>query len=169
VRRHVSRRSAAGLLALGPALGVLAGCGFRLRGATALPFASLRLGFDALSPMGQELRRQLMAVPDLRLVSGTTPAEAVLDVLEDSFTRTVSSRTAAGQVRELSLTARLRFRLRTAEGDEWLRETMIVQNQLMSYNETAALAKESEEAQLARSMREDIAAQVVRRLAALKR
>ena len=169
MRRHVSRRSAAGLLALGPALGVLAGCGFRLRGATALPFASLRLGFDALSPMGQELRRQLMAVPDLRLVSGTTPAEAVLDVLEDSFTRTVSSRTAAGQVRELSLTARLRFRLRTAEGDEWLRETTIEQNQLMSYNETAALAKESEEAQLARSMREDIAAQVVRRLAALKR
>jgi len=46
---------------------------------------------------------------------------------------------------------------------------MIEQNQLMSYSETAALAKEGEEAQLARSMREDIAAQVVRRLAALKR
>ena len=169
MRRHVSRRSAAGLLALGSTLGVLAGCGFRLRGTTALPFRRLRLGFDALSPQGQELRRQLAAVPDLQLVEDPRQADALFDVLEDSFNRTVSTRTAAGQVRELSLTARLRFRLRTADGEDWLRETTIEQNQLMSYNETAALAKESEEAQLARSMREDIAAQVVRRLAALQR
>jgi len=162
---RVSRRSLSSLIALS----LLGGCGFRLRGTTALPFRRLRLGFDPLSPLGQELRRQLATVPDLQLVDDPRQADALFDVLEDSFNRTVSSRTAAGQVRELSLTARLRFRLRTGEGEEWLRETMIEQNQLMSYSETAALAKEGEEAQLARSMREDIAAQVVRRLAALQR
>ncbi len=162
---RVSRRSLSSLIALS----LLGGCGFRLRGTTALPFRRLRLGFDPLSPLGQALRRQLAAVPDLELVDDPRQADALFEVLEDSFNRTVSSRTAAGQVRELSLTARLRFRLRTGEGEEWLRETTIEQNQLMSYSETAALAKESEEAQLARSMREDIAAQVVRRLAALQR
>lgn len=150
-------------------LGLLAGCGFRLRGATSLPFRSLRLGFDPLSPMGQELRRQLAAVPDLRLVDDPRQAEAVFEVLEDSFQRGVGSRTSAGQIRELTLQLRLRFRLRRSDGELWLDETQLSLNQAMSYNETASLAKESEEAQLLRSMREDIAAQVVRRLAALQR
>jgi LPS-assembly lipoprotein len=150
-------------------LGLLAGCGFRLRGAASLPFRSLRLGFDPLSPMGQELRRQLAAVPDLRLVDDPRQAEAVFEVLEDGFQRGVGSRTSAGQVRELTLHVRLRFRVRRADGEVWLGETLLTLSQPMSYNETAALAKESEEAQLVRSMREDIAAQAVRRLAALPR
>ena len=37
----------------------------------------------------------------------------------------------------------------------------------MSYNETAALAKEQEEAALYRAMQSDIVAQVMRRLAAV--
>lgn len=150
-------------------LGLLAGCGFRLRGTTALPFRSLHLGFDPLSPMGQELRRQLAAVPDLRVVDDPRQAEAVFEVLDDGLQRGVGSRTAAGQVRELTLHVRLRFRVRRADGDIWLEETLLSLSQPMSYNETDALAKESEEAQLVRSMREDLAAQAVRRLAALQR
>lgn len=161
----VARRSALMLAAAG----LMAGCGFRLRGATRLPFRSLRLGFDPLSPMGQELRRQLAAVPDLRLVDDPRQAEAVFEVLEDGFRRGVGSRTAAGQVRELTLQVRLRFRLRRADGEIWLDETQLSLAQTMSYDETTALAKESEEMQLLRSMREDLAAQVIRRLAALQR
>ncbi len=75
---------------------------------------------------------------------------------------------ASGQVRELQLRLTVTFRLRTPEGIEWVEPTEIYQQRDLSFNETAALSKEIEEAMLYRDMVGDVVQQIVRRLSRLK-
>ena len=77
------------------------------------------------------------------------------------------STNAAGEVRELQLRLRVRFRLATPGGKE-LQLAEIVQQRDLTYNETNALAKEGEAELLFRDMQNDIAQQTLRRLAAVK-
>lgn len=156
------------LLAAAPAL-LAAGCGFELRQAPQFDFASIALeGFAPRSPLADELRRRLQASPTTRLVESTAQAEVVLQALTDTRQRAVAASTAFGQVRELQLRSQLRFALRTPAGRELLAPTEIALSRDMSYSESAALAKEQEEALLYRAMEADIAQQVLRRLAAVR-
>lgn len=148
---------------------LVAGCGFELRRAPELGFQSLALaGFAPRSPLEDELRRQLSASPTTRVVEAPAKADAVLEALTDAREKSVAASTAFGQVRELQLRSRLRFRLRTPAGRELIAPTEIVLARDMSYSESAALAKEQEEALLFRAMDADIAQQVLRRLAAVR-
>jgi LPS-assembly lipoprotein len=150
------------------AAAALAGCGFQLRRPPELQLRRVALtGFDAYSPMGDELRRQLRASPGAVVAEAPAGADLVLEALEDAREQVVAASTAAGQVRELTLRARLRFRVRTPAGRELIAPTELMLTRDMSYSETTALAKEQEAALLMRSMHVDLAAQVLRRLAAL--
>ncbi|KQV95130.1 LPS assembly lipoprotein LptE [Rhizobacter sp. Root1221] len=147
----------------------LAGCGFQLRRAPELPFKTLHLsGFKPTSPMGVALRRALAGAPTTRLVEGRAQAEAIFEVLGDADEKSVVAYTSSAQVRELQLRSRLVFQLQSASGRELIGRTEIVQSRDMSYKERDALAKEQEEQLLFRAMQDDIALQVVRRLAAIK-
>ena len=75
---------------------------------------------------------------------------------------------ASGQVRELQLRLRIKFRLRTQKGEELLEPTELLQTRDISYSETIALAKEAEEALLYRNMQTDLVQQLLRRLAAVR-
>jgi LPS-assembly lipoprotein len=77
--------------------------------------------------------------------------------------------TAVGQVRELQLRTRFRFRLRTLSGRQLLDDTELLLERDISFTETAVLAKDAEEALLFRNMQADIVQQVMRRLAAVGR
>ena len=162
------------LLALLPAPALLlAGCGFKLRGVQQFSFRSLYIAAPPSSPLARELRRTLQGAGDTVQVL-TEPAqqpqaEAILEVLSEQQERTVVGLNASGQVRELQLRLRLRFKLRTPLGEEWIPETELLQQRDISYNETIALAKEAEEALLYRNMQPDLVQQLLRRLAAVKR
>ena len=157
--------AAAAAASLGAAL---AGCGFQLRRAPELRFSSIALtGFGPASPLADELRRSIAASTTTRVVEAPSQAQVVLEGLADARERSVVASTAAGQVREITLRTRLNFRLRTPAGRELIAPTEIVLSRDMSYNESAALAKEQEEALLFRAMQSDIVAQVMRRLAAV--
>lgn len=146
----------------------LSGCGFELKRPPELRLKTLHLaGFAPMSPMAEELRRQLRASPQVQLVEAASQAEVVLHVLGDASEQVVAALSAAGQVRELTLRSRLRFRATGPEGRELIPETELVLSRDMSYTETAAIAKEQEAGILFRSMQSDIATQVLRRLAAL--
>ena len=148
---------------------LLAGCGFELRRAPELHFRTIALtGFRAHSPLAEELRMQIDASPTTKVVEAVTQAQVVLEALNDSRERSVVGSTAAGQVRELQLRTRLRFRLRNAAGRELIGSTELVLSRDMSYSEELALAKEQEESLLYRTMQSDIVAQVMRRLAAVR-
>jgi LPS-assembly lipoprotein len=159
-----SRRST--LLAATAAL--LAGCGFQLRQARPLPMRSIALvGFAPASPLARALKQELERA-GVALRDNPAQAEAVLDRLDDAREKTVAASTAAGQVREVTLRVRLRFRVATPSGQLLLAPADLLLTRDMSYNETAALAKQQEEMLLYRAMEDDIVAQVLRRLASVK-
>jgi LPS-assembly lipoprotein len=146
---------------------VLAGCGFALRQPQPLPMRSIALvGFAPASPLAATLKAELeragVALREPRL------AEAVFDTLTDAREKTVAASTAAGQVRDVTLRVRLRFRVATPAGRLLLPASDLLLTRDMSYNETAALAKQQEELLLYRAMEDDIVSQVMRRLASVK-
>jgi LPS-assembly lipoprotein len=146
----------------------LAGCGFELRRAPEFRFSSIALaGFKRASPLADELKRSIAASTTTRVAEAASQAQVVLEALADARERSVVASTASGQVREITLRTRLGFRLRTPAGKELIAPTELVLTRDMSYNESAALAKEQEEALLFRAMQSDIVAQVMRRLAAV--
>jgi LPS-assembly lipoprotein len=162
-RRRALRAAALGLAA---AAAALAGCGYTLRQPPALRLKSLALaGFAPRSTMAQALGRQLRA--PVQLLDDPARAEVVLRALEDRRESVVVATTAAAQVRELQLRVRLVFRAETAGGRELIPRTELLLARDMSYTEAFALAKEREAAELYRDMEDDIAMQVLRRLAAV--
>jgi LPS-assembly lipoprotein len=163
-RRHLLPR-----LAVLASLGVLAGCGFRLRGSYTFRFRSLYLA-TSTSPVSQDLRLTLEGA-GVQVLNERMPreqAEVVLEMLGEQRQRVVVGRTATGQVREMQLRIVMRFRLFTPQGVELIPETELTQQRDISYTEAQALAKEGEEALLFRDMQSDLVQQLMRRLAAVQ-
>lgn len=160
------------LLALLPAPLLLTACGFRLRGVPEFAFRSLYIAAPPGSPLARELRRTLQGAGGaLQVITDPAKmveAEAVMDLLSEQQERSVVGLNASGQVRELQLRLRIRFKLRTPAGAELIPDTELLQQRDISYNETIALAKEAEEALLYRTMQTDLVQQLLRRLAAAR-
>ena len=166
----MQRRVYLSLLLSGAALG-LAACGFELRRAPEFSFKTLYSPLTETSPLGVELKRSLESSGAVRVITDVRfidQAEVILDVLADRREKVVVSRNAAGQVREFQLRLRFGFRLRSAKGAELIPDAEILQQRDISFNESAVLAKETEEALLYREMQGDIVQQIMRRLAAVK-
>jgi LPS-assembly lipoprotein len=165
----MNRRVSAWLLCV--LLLTLAGCGFGLRQPAQYAFSSLYSSVAPNSPLGIELRRQLLAGGQLDYI--TEPerqkdAQVLLDVYSEQRIKTVVGVSATGQVREFQLRLILKFRLRSALGKELIPETELVQQRTMSYSEAFALSKEAEEVLLYRNMQGDMVQQILRRLAAVR-
>ena len=159
------------LLLLGVVAAALAGCGFQLRQTGDYPFKTLFAGFAETSPLGTELSRQLRATGRIELLTEARQAQqadVILDILQEQRQRVVVGTNASGQVRELQLRLTVKFRLRTPDGVEWVEPVELYQQRDLSFNETAALSKEIEEAMLYRDMQNDIVQQIVRRLSRVK-
>lgn len=159
-----------GRLSLG-GLGTLAlsGCGFKLRASHNYSFSSFAVSPNPGGPLAMELRRTMGSV--LRaLAPNEDPSQAqlVIDILQEQREKVVVGVNSSGQIREFQLRIRLKFRVRTPQGKELLPEAEIVQQRDISFNESAALAKEAEEVLLYRDMQIDIVQQVMRRLATVR-
>jgi LPS-assembly lipoprotein len=161
-----SRRRLLALAGAGTAATALAGCGFQLRQPARVSFASISLvGFAPRSPLADALRRQLQQ--QVKVLDAPDKAEVVLQALDDVREKSVVGSTAAAEVRELQLRLKFNFRARTPGGRELIPRAELLVSRDLSYSETAALAKEHEEAELYREMQADVVAQVMRRLAAV--
>lgn len=159
------------LLSLGVVAAALTGCGFQLRQIGDYPFKTLYAGFSTTTPLGAELSRQLRGTGRIDVLTEAKQAQqadVVLEILQEQRQRVVVGLNASGQVRELQLRMTIRFRLRTPEGVEWIEPSELYQQRDLSFNETAALSKEIEEAMLYRDMQNDIVQQIVRRLSRVK-
>lgn len=161
-RRRVLRVAGAVL-----ASGLMGACGFRLQQPVAVGWERVALtGFSPRSGVAAELRRLL--TPAARVVSDPAGAELVVAALQDQREKTVVA-LSAGQVREVQLRVKFRYRLLAPQGRELLPPSELLLVRDMSFSESVALAKEREEMDLYREMEVDIARQVVQRLAALRR
>ena len=147
----------------------LAGCGFRLRGSQAFAFQRIAIQSQPGGAVAQELRRAFgSAVQVLTASDPLTQAQLVLTLANEQREKIVVGVNSSGQVRELQLRMRVRLQLRSALGKEIIEGDEIVQQRDISYSESAALAKEAEEALLYRDMQTDIVQQILRRLAAIQ-
>ncbi|MEJ8826239.1 LPS assembly lipoprotein LptE [Variovorax humicola] len=155
-----------GLLAA--ALLALAGCGFELRKAPNFAFKSIAVMGNSL--VSARLKRYLQAAGNVTVVpeADAQTADVIFDILAEPRDSLVISTNSAGQVRELTLRLTVRFRLRTPAGKELISAGEIRQQRDITYNETNALAKETEQNLLYRDMQTDIAQQIVRQLGAVK-
>lgn len=166
----MQRRLWLATVASGAALG-LAGCGFHLRKAPDFAFKTLYSPLGEGSPLGVELKRSLQAGGNVRVISDPAKineADAILDVISEQREKVVVGLNSSGQVREFQLRIRFKFRLRTPQGRELIPDSEILQQRDISFNESAVLAKEAEEALLYRDMQGDIVQQIMRRLAAVQ-
>lgn len=167
----LKRRTALRLAGALPASLLLAGCGFRLRQAPEFAFKSIYAGLTPGSLIGIELKRYLRALGGVELITDADrqkEAQVLLVVLQDQREKVIVGGGAVGQVRELQLRLRFKFRALTPQGKELIPETELLQVRDQSYSEALALAKQAEEVQLYSNMQSDIVQQVLRRLAAIR-
>ena len=163
---RLGRRTLLALAGVGLGQLALAGCGFQLRQPARLHFASIALvGFPKRSLLEDELKRQLQQ--QVKVLDTPDKADVILQSLDDVREKSVVASTAAAQVRELTLRLKFNFRARTPGGRELIPRAELLLSRDLSTSETAALAKELEEAELFREMQADVVAQVLRRLAAV--
>ena len=163
------------VLRAGFALGCVAllqACGFKLRGTQTFAFDTIAVEGSPVGAVTTELRKALASqlfVYTATSQSAAPPvAQVTIDILQELRERAVAGVNAAGQVRELQLRIRVKFRLRNARGKDLIEETEILQQRDISVSESAVLAKEVEEALLYKNMQADIVQQLLRRLAAVK-
>ena len=146
------------------AAGLLAACGFQLRGQARLSFETLYIpGVNALAV---ELKRNVRAASRTRLVDAAAGAQAVFGFTQESREKTILSYNAQGRVQEYLLRYRVGFRVTDSTGAKvYVPTSEIVLTREMTYNDALVLAKESEEALLYRDMQADMVQQILRRLA----
>lgn len=145
---------------------LLAGCGFALRQHDSYAFETI-----AISPGGSAIASVLKRYLGDRVrpvVPGGDPAQVTVDVLSETQTQTIAGTSSAGLVREFLLQSVVRFRFRDARGQELLPATEIQQQRFMTYNETYASAKGEEAKLMFDEMRQDLAQQILNRLAKLR-
>jgi LPS-assembly lipoprotein len=146
----------------------LAACGFQLRGQATLPFETLYISFPAGNPIGTDLRRFVKAGTSTRLVQDPKEAQATLEVISAVNERQIMSVSGGGRVREFELRYRVSFRLTDAKGVELIPTNEIALRRILPFTDAQVVAKEGEEAMLVREMQSDAAAQILRRLEAVK-
>jgi len=148
----------------------ISACGFALRKTPSFAFKTLFSPLAESSVLGVELRRSLEANGAVRVITDArqiAEAEVIMEVISDLRDKQVVSRNVAGLVREFQLRQRFRFKVRTQQGKELIPDSEILQVRDISFNESAVLAKESEEALLYREMQTDVVQQIMRRLASI--
>ena len=148
---------------------VLAGCGFKLRSSQDLPFATIAVTPEKGKGVAVDLMRYLGPIvrPVAPDAQGQLP-DVILDILEEVPEKVAVGVKACGQVVEYDLRLKLRFKLRTAKGVELIPVSTLEQHRSLSFNSTAVLSKDAEEAMLYRDMQSECVQQLMRRLAAVK-
>jgi LPS-assembly lipoprotein len=159
----------AATLAAMAALGVLAGCGFHLRGGTELSARMHTPYIDAAdhySPFYAELRDALQAA-GAQLAPGATGASAVVRVNTDKTGRNVLTISARNTPQEFEVYYTVEYSV-TAGGKEILPRQKLTLTRDYAYDDSQLLAKQHEEDDIRAALARDLAGLVTRRLAALK-
>lgn len=147
---------------------LIAGCGFKLRGAADLPFDTLFVQAPVSSQFAQQFRRVVTYGSGTKIVDDPKIATATLVLVSEAREKSILSLSGAGRVREFQLRYRMTYRLLDKTAVETIPSSEIVLTRDFSFNDQDTLSKESEEALLFRDMQNDAVQQLVRRLQAAR-
>ena len=147
----------------------LVGCGFHLRSSQSFAFETVAVTPERGAGVAGELARYFgNRLRPVAPAQGVEPVQVIVDILEEVREQSVAGVNASGQVRELQLRLRAKFRVRTPQGRELISPTTISQQRELSFNETVVLAKDAEQAALYQEMQSDVVQQILRRVGSIK-
>ncbi len=159
VRREAIKLILAGLMAA-----ALAGCGFQLRGAHAIPYRSIYLDVHKDNAAGKQMANALRS-QGIALAETAQDADAMLKLSQEKRSRTILSLSGGGRVREYRLNYSLTYSLSGKDGKEIYADATIQLTRDFTYDDNYYLAKTAEENFLYRDLQDDAVQQILRRLA----
>jgi LPS-assembly lipoprotein len=145
---------------------LLASCGFQLRGTANLPFETIYLPPASVPGIALDLRRNVRAGTNTRVVDDPKAAQAVLEFTQELRDRLILSLAATGRVREYQLRYQVSFRVHDGKGSEFVPVSTVQLTRDITYADSDVLSKEAEEQLLYRDMQTDMVQLIMRRLAA---
>ena len=148
---------------------LLLSCGFQLRGEPAMGIKMLHVSSVGGSGVYTEIRRAL-ASGSTKLVAKPSEAQAHLRILSEAQEKNVYTITGAGRVYEFQLRLVVRYEL-VVPGREvpLIPPTESESRRVITYSETAPIAKEAEEQLLYKDMQVELAARILRQIALAQR
>jgi len=147
----------------------LAACGFHLRGSgesSQLPFRAIYVG--GASPVVEPLQRYVRLSPGTTLLKSPAGAEAMIQIEQEKTDKVIRTLSSAGKVLEYELRHSISYRLRGPGGATLLPSADIQSKRYLTYHDSELYGKGAEEELLIKDMRNDLAQQIVRRIALFK-
>ena len=148
--------------------GVLAGCGFQLRGSYTLPYESIYIAGADYSLIVAGLKRAIRSSGATRLADSQQDAQATFLPTNELREPVILSLSSAGRVREKRLRYIYGYRIVDQKGRDLVLPGVVELNRDLTYADSDVLAKTQEEDLLWRDMENDLVQQLMRRLAAAK-
>jgi LPS-assembly lipoprotein len=144
-------------------------CGFQLRGEPQTGIKALYVSTVAGSGVYSEIRRAL-ARGSTRVAVSPTEAQAHLRILAEGREKAVQTITGTGRVYEFQLRLVVRYEL-VVPGREpsLIPSTEAEARRIITYSETAPIAKEAEEQLLYKDMQVELADRILRQIAIAQR
>ncbi len=149
---------------------VLAGCGFHLRGAVPSDLQLSRVYIQATGArqVAADLRR-LLVINQVQVTRKRGRADAVVSLRNERFDdRVLSVDPKTGKVREYELAYRVELGIQRSDGTPLVAPDTIDLLRDLTFDETAALGKFSEQQLIRDEMTEDAAETILRRLESIK-
>ncbi|HEX4856662.1 MAG TPA: LPS assembly lipoprotein LptE [Limnobacter sp.] len=148
------------------AIGLLAACGFQLRGQYSFDFDRIELRGMENSEMNRNMDLQLQIL-NLK-VNPPEGAPVKLNLVREIRDRSIVTFSASGRAREVRITYDLVYSVTNRNGDFLIATSQVSQRRELAYSDDQILGKEAEENQLYTDMQRDVARQITGRLSALK-
>jgi LPS-assembly lipoprotein len=144
-------------------------CGFQLRGDPAIGISSLQLSSNVPSGTATEIRRAL-ASSSPRKAAPADPSATQLRILSEGRDKQVYTITSTGRVYEFQLRLVVRYEVLIPGREAALiAPTEVEARRIITYSETAPIAKEAEEQLLFRDMQLELAGRILRQIALAQR
>jgi LPS-assembly lipoprotein len=126
-------------------------CGFQLRG-------SLDNNFDSIQIIGGssgfiKLIKKKYKQSGVKIKNSS--ADKAIEIVTDEFEKRILSLSSTGKVREYQLNYLISYRIKTLSG-EWGPEIRVKSRRVYSYNDQNIVAKQQEEENLIKGMKEQI-------------
>jgi LPS-assembly lipoprotein len=150
---------------------LMSGCGFSLRGSTPasqISFDSVYLDTTKGTALERELRRSILSLGNTAIATEQKTAAVTLRVLSEVQEKKILTLNATGQVREFSLIYRIQFEFADKNNKKLLKPNELALQAFLSYSESQALAKETEERMTYDDLRRDAVSQIMRQLSRIK-
>ena len=147
---------------------LLNACGFRLQGATPLPFDTLLMKVPENTAFGSDLRRAIKAAsPETSLIEdASVPYDAALQQISETRSAREVSLNAQGRVEEYELTLVYTFNIVSADGEIILPNTTLRVVRNLPFDDRVVQAKEGEQATLFSQMQTSLVSRILRRISA---